>query len=169
MDNLWAPWRMEFITSKEEADGCFLCAAGRHAALAEADRAAYVVHRGERCFCIMNRFPYNNGHLLISPYDHVADLTDLDDATLLELMQMLRDAEVALTRTVQPFGFNAGLNLGEDAGAGLAEHLHMHLVPRWRGDTNFMPVVGQTKVIPQALDELYDLLTAAWGEEGGPC
>jgi len=167
--NLWAPWRMEFIGAIEKEEGCFLCrAAGggeaspRAPDLAEADRVHRVVHRGRHCFCLLNRYPYNNGHLLIAPYAHVADLEDLDDEGLLDLMRTLRRARRLLTETVHAHGFNIGLNLGPDAGAGLADHLHVHLVPRWRGDTNFMPVLAETKVIPQALDALYADLKARW-------
>ena len=167
MKNLWAPWRMEFINDIRQDDGCFLCRVGGEAPRAEddptgADRRNLVPRRGERCFCVMNRFPYSNGHLLIAPYAHEADLDTLGEGTLLELMTMLRESKRVLSETVRAHGFNIGLNIGLDAGAGVADHMHFHIVPRWRGDTNFMPVIGRTKVIPQALEALYGRLKSRW-------
>lgn len=158
---------MEFIRSFGKEEGCFLCRMAQTEGiapeeLAQRDRSNVVLHRGERCLCVMNRFPYSNGHLLIAPYVHEADLDRLDDAVLLELMALTRTALRVLREAVSAQAFNVGLNLGVDAGAGLAEHVHLHVVPRWRGDTNFMPVIGETKVIPQALNALYDELKARW-------
>jgi ATP adenylyltransferase len=157
MERLWAPWRLEYVGSSDEQGGCFLCEAAR----AECDREKLVLWRGQRCFCVINRWPYNNGHLMVAPLEHRADLGDLCDADLLEMMQMLRRCRDALAQTVRPSGFNLGLNLGKAGGAGLADHLHWHIVPRWQGDTNFMPVLADTKVIPQSLDSLWELLRRA--------
>ena len=166
MENMWAPWRMEFICTLREESGCFLCRAAECSAtaadLTEKDKKCFVVHRGKRCFAVLNRYPYSNGHLLIAPYEHEGDLEKLPDETLLELMTVVRDAKRALKATCNPDGFNIGANLGKDAGAGVVDHLHLHIVPRWRGDTNFMPILADTKVIPQALDELCERLRSQW-------
>jgi ATP adenylyltransferase len=154
MECLWAPWRLEYIVSDKDT-GCFLC----EAAQADNDKETLVVCRREGCFCVLNRYPYNNGHLLIAPNRHVAELADLSEEEMLGLMALSRDAQLALKQEMNPDGFNLGANLGEIAGAGVPGHFHLHIVPRWAGDTNFMPVVGQTKVIPQSLEELWDALT----------
>ena len=161
-DLLWAPWRMEFIRQADDQDGCFLC----RAAESDRDRELLVVHRGETCLCMLNRYPYNNGHLLIAPYRHEGTLDALTNAEQLEIMTMTRDATLALGRAVSPQGYNIGANLGRIAGAGLVDHFHMHVVPRWSGDTNFMTTVGSAKVIPQALNELWSLLSEEWDRAG---
>jgi len=154
--NLWAPWRIEYIAELSEAAGeCFLC---RYSDDAANDRRNLVLWRGRHCFVVMNRFPYTGGHCLIAPLRHVGELDALDDATLLELMSMLRDGQKALARAMNAEGFNIGLNIGRCAGAGLPGHLHLHLVPRWGGDTNFMHVLGDVRVIPQSLEALYDAI-----------
>ena len=150
---LWAPWRMDFIKIVEEP-GCFLCRAIEE----DRDEENLVLARGETCFCIMNRYPYNNGHLMVSPKRHRGTLNQLTLKELQEIMLMVRQAQNALADTVHPHGFNIGANIGRCAGAGLPGHFHMHIVPRWNGDTNFMPVLADTKVIPQALSELYSML-----------
>ncbi len=161
-DSLWAPWRLNYIkndSSKEPSkpkNDCFLCEY-RDAALSE-DASNFVVQRGKRTLTVLNRYPYNNGHLLIAPLKHIATLEELDDATLLETMQVFKQMTKALTQTLNAQGYNIGLNLGEVAGAGLPGHLHWHIVPRWSGDNNFMPVVAETNVIPQSLTALYELL-----------
>ena len=152
---------MEFILGNRD-DACFLCKAAGE----DRDEENLVLRRGPDCFCMMNRYPYNNGHLLIAPHRHVADLDDLTDAEMLGLMQLLRQAKRALRRAMNPDGFNIGVNLGKAAGAGLEEHLHVHIVPRWQSDTNFMPVFAEVKVIPQALAELWTRLRQAWEEMG---
>jgi ATP adenylyltransferase len=156
---LWAPWRLPYIvsTKDKEPDGCFLCRYRE----AQTDRENYVIARGERSLVVLNRFPYNNGHLLVAPLEHKAGLHDLDDRELLEVMHQLRRMIAALKAAITPDGFNVGLNLGHVAGAGLPGHLHWHVVPRWHGDTNFMPVLADVKVIPQSLDALYDRLHSA--------
>ena len=164
MDSLWAPWRLEYILSDKD-DGCFIC----EAVASDEDEQNLLVQRGEKCVCILNRFPYSNGHVLVAPRRHRAELTELDEAELLELMTLTRDVQVVLQQAVSPHGFNIGLNLGKSAGAGLPGHLHVHVVPRWEGDTNFMAVVGDTKVIPQALAELYHVLSNGFRQCRGGC
>ncbi len=157
---LWAPWRLAYVTTTDEPkpDGCFLCRC--RDAPAEQDRENLVVARGTRTLTVLNRFPYNNGHLLVAPNAHKAGLEDLDDEEILEIAHELQRLTVLLRSVMQADGFNVGLNLGRAGGAGLPGHLHWHIVPRWDGDTNFMPVLGETRVIPQALDALYELLTS---------
>ncbi|GAF89499.1 unnamed protein product [marine sediment metagenome] len=160
MDQLWAPWRIGYVAQpKKDEGGCFLCAAAQTGE----DKESLVLWRGNHCFCVMNRWPYNNGHLMVAPLDHKADFARLADEELLEQLRMLRRCTANLDAVLQPSGFNVGLNLGTSAGAGLAGHLHWHIVPRWEGDTNWMPVVADTKVIPQALEELWEMLRGADG------
>jgi ATP adenylyltransferase len=144
---LWAPWRLEYIVS-DRGSGCIFCAAAEGVP----ERAKWVVERGETCFTILNTFPYAPGHLMVAPLRHVAELEELDDGETAELMALTRRAVIALRAAMSPHGFNVGLNLGEVAGAGIADHLHLHVVPRWQGDNNFMPVLADTRVIPQALE-----------------
>lgn len=159
METLWAPWRIEYIKEAPKG-GCFLCDILRTGG---DDRANLVLKRGTACAVVMNRYPYNNGHLMVAPYRHVARLADLTPEERLETMDLLDLSVAALTSAIRPDGFNVGINLGRVAGAGLETHLHTHIVPRWNGDTNFMPVIGDTKVIPQALDDLWVTLRAAFG------
>jgi ATP adenylyltransferase len=154
MDRLWAPWRIGYVSQADKENECFLCAAAQ----SDDDKQSMVVLRGRSCFCVLNRWPYNNGHLIVAPLAHKADLTELTDAELLEQMQMLRRCRENLAAAAKPHGFNIGLNLGKAAGAGLAGHLHWHIVPRWEGDTNFMPVLADAKVIAQSLESLWELL-----------
>jgi ATP adenylyltransferase len=151
---LWAPWRNAYL-SQSEARRCIFCVAKR----SRADRRHHVVSRGRRVFAILNRYPYTNGHLMIAPYRHVGTLAALRAQEWGELLKMLQRFTQRLGRTLRPHGFNLGLNVGRDAGAGIPGHLHVHLVPRWQGDTNFMPILADTKVVSQSLDELYTLLT----------
>ena len=156
--NLWAPWRMEYIRSLEEEqeeDGCFLC---RYWSDPGADTENHVVWRTGSAFTMMNRFPYTGGHLLIAQAHHKGDLGDLTDDELCELTRMVRDGVAILRQAVRAQGFNIGYNLGHCAGAGLPGHLHAHVVPRWAGDTNFMAVTGEARVVPVGLDELYEVL-----------
>lgn len=164
LECLWAPWRMEFIQGCKPM-GCFICAA----AASDQDRENLVVRRRPRALCILNRYPYNNGHLLIAPLRHEGKLECLTAEELQEIMALLVESKRLIDRTMAPQGYNVGVNLGRVAGAGLEEHFHMHIVPRWSGDTNFMTSLGSTKVIPQALEELWNLLNQAWrsmDEEG---
>jgi ATP adenylyltransferase len=165
MEHLWAPWRMAYIEIEAPpAGGCILCDKPKAADL----RQELVLYRGETCFVIMNLFPYNNGHVMIAPYRHTADLVGLTSAEQVELMSLTRHCVRALGEAFRPEAFNIGMNLGKTAGAGIAEHLHMHVVPRWNGDTNFMPVLGDTKVLPDALFASYDRLAAALERCGPP-
>jgi ATP adenylyltransferase len=159
MDQLWAPWRLAYVATaakKPSPDACFVCQG-----LAEPDdRRNLIVLRTPRSVVFLNRFPYNNGHLLVAPVHHKARLDELDGDELLATMETLRRMIPVLDELMEPDGYNVGLNLGRAAGAGLPGHLHWHLVPRWNGDTNFMPVLANTNVIVQSLDALYDLLVA---------
>ena len=160
MDRLWAPWRMAYIdgiSGSGTPGSCFLCAARD----AEDDRQALVFMRRPHAFAVLNRFPYNNGHTLVVPNAHEGDLADLADAEMLALVALARDVMGVFRGILRPDGFNVGINFGRTAGAGLPEHLHLHIVPRWNGDTNFMPVLGETKVIPQALEDIYDRIVQA--------
>lgn len=160
MKHLWAPWRVAYVTGPKAADaGCIFCEAPRGAR--GDDRAARIVHRGPHGYLILNRFPYNSGHLMAVPYRHVARLDGLNAAEAEALMTMAALAVGALEQAMAPQGFNIGFNLGHAAGAGIDEHLHLHVVPRWVGDTNFMPVLGDVKVIPEHLDETYARLAKA--------
>lgn len=154
---LWAPWRMEYILSDKGGE-CFICRGLRETG----DRENLLLKRGRTCAVVMNRYPYNNGHLMIAPIRHVDAVEALTPQEQQEMMDLTIRAVEALKQEMSPQGFNIGLNLGEAAGAGLKDHLHQHIVPRWCGDTNFMPVLGDIRVIPQALLELYDRLYNAF-------
>ena len=157
MKLMYAPWRIDYIRQPKE-DGCFLCAAIE----GSSDREHLLVHRGARCVIVLNRYPYNNGHLLIAPRRHVAGLGDLEPAEHQEILDLAARCVEALGDLMRPEGFNVGFNLGRAAGAGLEDHLHLHVVPRWAGDTNFMAVVADTRVIPEALDALWLDLSRAF-------
>lgn len=148
MQNLWAPWRIEFIRA-EKKPGCFLCGNRHDGDSPEEDEL--IVARYEFCFVILNRYPYNAGHLLAAPYRHAGDLAALTPEEAHELMDVCIDAKKTLQEFCHPDAFNIGFNLGAAAGAGVAEHLHLHIVPRWNGDTNFMPVIADTRVVPEAV------------------
>ncbi len=156
-DQLWAPWRLQYIvTHKDQPEtDCFIC---RGAAGAD-DRANLVVQRTPVGIVVLNRYPYNNGHLLVAPRRHVGAMAELSDDEMLDGARTVRDMMGVLDELMKPDGYNVGLNLGRVAGAGLPGHLHWHVVPRWNGDTNFMPVISDTRVIAQSLRSLYDLLT----------
>jgi ATP adenylyltransferase len=165
MEHLWAPWRMAYIDAPpKKVEGCVFCGKLEQAE----DREQLILYRGEHCFIIMNLFPYNNGHLMVAPYRHTADLVGLTAAEQEELMRLTRHCVKLLTEAFRPEGFNLGMNLGRTAGAGVADHLHLHIVPRWNGDTNFMPVLGETKVLPDALFSSYDKLVAVLARLGEP-
>ena len=147
MDRLWTPWRLPYVTEgSTSVSGCIFCDA-----LARGDAEPHVVHHGRCCFVILNKFPYNNGHLMIVPNRHIARLADLSNDELVEFMILTAASERVLASVYNPHGFNMGLNLGKPAGAGVLDHLHMHVVPRWNGDTNFMTVTGNTRVLPEEL------------------
>jgi ATP adenylyltransferase len=162
LDHLWAPWRLAYIASAKDkpasgGEECFICRVAAGVTATE-DRTNLVVHRSELSVVVLNRFPYNNGHLLVCPKAHKGRLDELTTDELLDLQLLLRKIMGIIEKRMTPDGFNVGLNHGKVAGAGLPGHLHWHIVPRWIGDANFMPVVGDTKVISQSLDALYDLL-----------
>lgn len=153
MKQLWAPWRMTYI-EEPKGEGCFLCRALGE----DNDRSNLVLKRGRTCAVVMNRYPYNNAHLMVCPNRHVAELSALTSDERLNMMDLTAEAVEALKSRLSAEGFNIGINLGDVAGAGLRDHLHTHIVPRWNGDTNFMPVTADIKVVPQALLEVWDIL-----------
>jgi ATP adenylyltransferase len=156
---LWAPWRLEYIESADdEGGGCIFC----NAAASDADEDTLVVARAEQVFAMLNKFPYASGHLLIAPLRHVGDFGELRDEEVLELHRLAASGIAALAQTFGPQGYNAGWNLGRIAGAGVVDHVHLHLVPRWAGDTNFMPVLADVKVLPEHLLDTRRKLAAAW-------
>jgi ATP adenylyltransferase len=156
---LWAPWRMAYIGGPR-SEGCLLCELPRD----NRDRESLILHRGPRTYVVMNRYPYNNGHLMIVPYRHCADLGEISTEDSLELMHESQRATRILHRLFAAEGFNVGMNLGKAAGAGIAEHVHVHVVPRWVGDTNFMPVLADTKVMPDYLEATYEKLVPFFHE-----
>lgn len=156
MERLWAPWRLSYVT-KDNPGGCIFCDKPQ----AGDDRACRIVLRGAAAYAMLNTYPYNNGHTLIAPYAHVAAMEELPPATLHEMMDLSQVILRAVKASFHAAGFNVGFNLGAVGGAGIQDHLHMHVVPRWLGDTNFMPVVADVRVIPQALDSTYDQLVEA--------
>ena len=151
MKKLWAPWRIEYILA-EKTKGCIFCSISDK----DTDRNNLILYRGETCFVIMNYYPYNNGHLMVVPYRHTSDLTLLSREEQMEMMFLIQQSTTILSQALNAEGFNIGMNLGKTAGAGIDEHIHAHIVPRWNGDTNFMPVTGHTKVISQGLFECWD-------------
>lgn len=159
MERIWAPWRIEYLES-DSVDGCIFCDKPAE----DDDRANYLLYRGRHAYIILNRYPYSNGHLMVAPYAHVGRLAELDRPTRAEIMELTTWCTEMLVRVAQPQGFNIGANIGKAAGAGFDEHFHMHIVPRWTGDTNFMAVIGETRVVPESLDATYDRLAAALDE-----
>jgi ATP adenylyltransferase len=163
--NLWAPWRIKYIQGLNKGGECFICEVGK---TPDEDDKNFVLWRSAKSIVILNRFPYNNGHLLISPLRHIPDLETTSDDEMLELMILVRECQKALTLAIAPHGFNIGMNFGRCAGAGLPGHLHIHLVPRWDGDTNFMAVCSDTDVVSQSMTELIDLLKKVSKEHNLP-
>ena len=157
---IWAPWRLAYVkdAAKDIEEECIFCAKPGEGD----DEANLIVHRGERCFVILNLFPYTNGHLMISPYEHVSSLADLDTDTVAEMMALAQRAIGVLEEAYSPHGYNVGFNQGRVAGAGVEHHIHMHVVPRWGGDNNFMPVLADTRVMPQSLEQSYETLRGAF-------
>ena len=147
MDHLWSPWRYKYITSGERELGCLLCRIDRE----HKDAENYVVHRARLNFILLNLFPYTSGHLMIVPYEHQASLAALEESTTTEMIELAKRAQTALGAEYHPDGFNIGMNLGGSAGAGVADHLHLHVVPRWTGDANFVSIIGETRVMPEDL------------------
>ncbi|WP_295808313.1 HIT domain-containing protein [uncultured Victivallis sp.] len=157
---LWAPWRIEFIRGPKEKR-CFLCGSEEPG---DRPEEPLILHRGTHCFVMLNRYPYNTGHLLAAPYRHVGDLALLTREERTELLDLCATAEEALRRAMTPEAFNIGCNIGKAAGAGVADHLHMHIVPRWNGDNNFMPVLADIRCVPEALEATAELLKQHWPE-----
>ena len=152
MERLWSPWRLPYVTGTGSVDGCIFCDA-RGSVSPQSSRDDLVLVRGRECYVILNLYPYNNGHLMVVPNRHVATLAATTAGELAELIRLMRHAEMALNDAYNPQGINVGLNLGRPAGAGIVDHLHVHLVPRWTGDTNFMSVIGNVRVLPEELSE----------------
>jgi ATP adenylyltransferase len=155
MNNLWAPWRATYITRIDKKDGeCVFCKKVSDTD----DRQNLILYRGQYSFVVMNLYPYNNGHLMVIPYNHTSDFTTIDTETSAEMWHLLCIAKKVLSKAFNPEGFNVGMNIGRSGGAGIDQHIHIHIVPRWNGDTNFIPVLCETKVISQTLWETYDTL-----------
>jgi ATP adenylyltransferase len=158
MDYLWSPWRYRYVTSATGDEPCIFCAAGA----ATDDCASLVAFRGRECFVILNRFPYTSGHLMVVPYAHLATLESLPEGAALEMMRLIREAEAHLRSLYRPEGLNVGINIGKAAGAGIAQHIHAHILPRWTADSNFMTTVGETRVVPEDLEETYRKVAGAF-------
>jgi len=155
MNNLWAPWRSKFIYSRKHK-GCIFCGNKKNG---KTDKR-YIVEKSELSFSMLNLYPYNNGHVMVAPFRHVKDFNSLTDKELLDMMKLVRKTISKIEKKLKPRGFNIGVNLGKVSGAGFAGHLHVHIVPRWVGDTNFMPVISNTKVVPESLKSMQSLLKA---------
>jgi len=155
MKILWAPWRIKYILGKKE--GCIFCDKIKE----DKDKENYVILRGKTAFAILNTFPYNNGHLMVAPYKHVPDFDGLEESELGELMALVKKCTQVLKKALKPEGFNIGANIGKVAGAGLEGHIHIHVVPRWGGDTNFVYTLGDTRIIPESLDDTFNKLLSA--------
>jgi ATP adenylyltransferase len=158
VNHLWTPWRSAYVSEKRALQGCIFC----QAADARRDEETLIVHRAGHCFIILNRFPYTSGHLMIAPYAHVSRLAQLAEPDAEEMMRLARRSEAILEDVYHPDGLNLGLNLGEAAGAGIEQHIHLHVLPRWNGDANFMTAVADTRVIPEALSDTYAKLKRAF-------
>jgi ATP adenylyltransferase len=154
---LWAPWRLEYIQQADEQEGCIFCRAA-----AGDDQEGLVVGRGAHTFAMLNKFPYSSGHLMVAPYRHVSDFAELSDEEALEAHRLVGHGMAALAEAFAPQGYNVGWNLGRIAGAGIVDHVHVHVVPRWAGDTNFMPVLADVKVLPEHLAETRAKLAGSW-------
>lgn len=161
MDKLWSPWRSKYMDTfkpgNEKNDGCLFCSMAK----AANDKENYIIHRGGKCFIVMNLYPYNSGHLMIVPYMHTSSMSEFDDETNLDVMKSLNLSREILQSALHPHGFNLGANFGRVSGAGIDDHIHFHIVPRWNGDTNFMPVFNDVKVISEAMDDTYNKLKKA--------
>lgn len=162
VDRIWAPWRMEYIKSAKDESGCVFCLIGRE----RDDEGRLVLQRGRYSYIVMNTYPYNNGHLVVTPYRHVPNLTDLSGEELSDAIWLVSYSIKLLRHVLNPDGFNIGANLGRVAGAGIADHVHFHIVPRWRGDTNYMTTISETRVLPEDLRVTYRKLLLGVGELG---
>jgi len=159
MKRIFAPWRYKYIKNPD-SEGCIFC----RAVSSNDDRKSGVLFRGEFSFVIMNKYPYNNGHIMVAPYKHTGNFGEMNEDEMLELSVIIRKWQKVIKKAMKPDGFNIGMNIGRIAGAGFENHLHYHLVPRWSGDTNFMPIIGETKVVPISIDEAYDILLESYKE-----
>jgi ATP adenylyltransferase len=162
MDHLWSPWRYKYIASADRQEGCVFCRIEQ----ADKDAENYVVYRARLNFIVLNLFPYTSGHLMIVPYEHLASLPSVNEPTTTEMIELAKRAQVALEAEYHPDGFNIGMNLGKSAGAGIADHLHLHVVPRWTGDANFVSIVGETRVLPEDLITTYEKLSKHFAGDG---
>lgn len=160
MDRLWSPWRYTYIRKATQEDACIFC----EKAAEDRDRDNFIVFRGLHNFVLLNLYPYTSGHVMVAPYQHVATLEAAHPETLAEMMKLTRECERHLRAVYRPKGVNIGMNIGESAGAGVAGHIHMHVLPRWPGDANFMTVVAETRVLPETLESTYEKLLAAFAE-----
>lgn len=160
MNHLWSPWRMEYIENHNKEEGCIFCIAQ-----AQKDSAENLIaHRGERAYVILNRYPYTSGHLMVVPFEHKATLEELDPPTRAEMMELVTLCMIVLRNTYNPQAFNIGGNIGEAAGAGVKEHVHLHVVPRWSGDTNFISILGESRVLPELLADTYQRIKRGFEE-----
>jgi ATP adenylyltransferase len=159
LDRLWAPWRIKYIETGN-VEGCIFC--GKPDQGEDKDADNYIIHRGKHAFVLLNLYPYIGGHTMIAPYKHTGSMEELTDNELLEMFSLVRKTTGTMKEVFSPDGFNVGMNIGEAAGAGFGDHIHIHVVPRWAQDTNFMPVLTDTRVISEALDETYERLVKAW-------
>lgn len=158
---IWAPWRLRYVKQASKQEGCIFCTKPEEGD----DRETLIVHRADRCFVMLNLFPYTNGHMMVAPFKHVGRTEDLEPEVTAELMALAQRGIRALTGAYEPEGFNLGINQGRVAGAGVEGHIHLHVVPRWAGDNNYMPVVADTRVMPQSLEESYDVLQEGFEHE----
>jgi ATP adenylyltransferase len=170
MDKLWAPWRAGYIRAKKQK-GCFFCSAKKSifrprsgltvSGVEPSKSKSYVIIQNKFSFAMLNKYPYNNGHVLVAPLRHIKDISNLKKEEVIDIFMTLKEVKDILDKVLKPQGFNLGINISRFAGAGIAGHMHLHVVPRWQGDTNFMPVIYNTKIVPQSLDELYKKLKIA--------
>ena len=151
MDIIWTPWRYEYVKSVDDREGCIFCEKAQE----KNDRENLIIYRGERCFAILNLFPYTTGHLMIAPYEHTGTIEEVDPDILTEMMVLAQRSMAAIREAFGSEGFNLGINISRVAGAGIKDHVHLHLVPRWAGDNNFMAVIAETRVLPRTLDEVW--------------
>ncbi|MEN3044012.1 MAG: HIT domain-containing protein [Candidatus Hydrothermales bacterium] len=160
MKKLWAPWRINYIKTIETEKGCIFCSKPKE----NNDKKNLILKRGKKSFVILNKFPYNSGHLMIAPFRHIGSIENLKDEEVSEMMKFLKLSIKVLKKKLKPHGFNIGINIGKVAGAGYPGHVHIHIVPRWSGDTNFMPIIGDTKVIPEEIDKTFEYLFPLFNE-----